>query len=205
MKRFFFALLLVILTVALLVLCWAASVGRLALPEAMPWPFATVTLPADYPARPADLPRADVVRVVDGDTVVVTVDGAEARVRLLGINAPETRDPRRPVQCFGFQSSEAAKALMAGERVWLEADPSQSNYDRYDRLLRYLWLDDGRMVNLELISLGVASEYTYDGPYRYQDTFTQAEAVARRGEVGLWSPATCKGRFDSAVVPTPSP
>ncbi len=153
----------------------------------------TVTA-GDYPPLPADLVRAPVVRVVDGDTVDVQLDGRVERVRLIGINTPESVDPRRPVECFGVEAAANARAMLDGQVVLLEADPSQSDRDPNGRLLRYLWLADGRLVNLEQIAQGYAFEYTYAAPYRYQDRFRAAERAAREAEAGLWSPATCAGQ-----------
>jgi micrococcal nuclease len=165
--------------------------------------------PADnYPPLPEGLPQALVVRVVDGDTLVVDLDGREERVRLIGINTPESVDPRRPVQCFGKEASVAAKALLDGQTVGLEDDTTQGSRDTNGRLLRYVWLRDGRMANLEQLTRGFAAEYTFDTPYRYRDVFRAAQRQARDAGVGLWSPATCDGRFDpvgeSAPAPAPS-
>jgi len=149
---------------------------------------------ADYPPLPDDLTRAQVVRVVDGDTIIVRIDRREERVRLIGINAPESVDPRRTVECFGKEAAANARALLDNKTVLLEDDPSQDSRDRFGRLLRYVWLEDGRMVNLEQIWQGYAYEYTYNVPYRYQAIFRAAEADARAAKRGLWSPETCSGQ-----------
>lgn len=149
----------------------------------------------DYPPLPEGLPQAAVVRVVDGDTLVVALGGREERVRLIGINTPESVDPRRPVECFGKEASEAARALLEGQTVGLEDDESQDSRDANGRLLRYVWLRDGRMANLEQLAQGYAAEYTFDRPYRYRDVFRAAQGRARDAGVGLWSPATCDGQF----------
>lgn len=150
----------------------------------------------DYPAMPAGLTRARVERVVDGDTIVVSVGGREERVRFIGINTPESVDPRRPVQCFGKEASASAKALLEGRMVLLEEDESQGSRDSNDRLLRYVWLEDGRMANLEQVAQGFAAEYTYDTPYKYRERFRDAQRAAREGGRGLWAADTCNGRFD---------
>lgn len=146
------------------------------------------------PAMPTNLPRASIVKVVDGDTVDVSFNGQTSRVRLIGINTPETVDPRRPVECFGKEASAKAKEILAGQTVSLENDPSQQDRDQYDRLLRYIWLPDGRLFNLEMIAQGYAYEYTYDLPYKYQAIFKQAQRAAENGQIGLWSPQTCSGQ-----------
>ncbi|HEX9370404.1 MAG TPA: thermonuclease family protein, partial [Roseiflexaceae bacterium] len=103
-------------------------------------------------AQPEGLPSAAVVEVIDGDTVDVRLNGAVVRIRLIGIDTPEVVDPRRPVECFGREASTRAHELLDGQTVALEADPSQDDRDRYGRSLRYLWLPDGRLFNLEMIA-----------------------------------------------------
>ena len=141
-----------------------------------------------------------VVRVVDGDTVVVA---PRTTLRLIGIDTPETVDPRKPVQCFGREASAWAHALLDGKEVWLEYDPSQGRLDKYGRTLAYVWLPDGVLFNQVMIADGFAHEYTYDLPYRYQDAFAAAERDARESERGLWSPTTCNG--DTATPTTTVP
>jgi micrococcal nuclease len=148
----------------------------------------------------ADGPRG-VVRVVDGDTVVVAPD---TTVRLIGIDTPETVDPRKPVQCFGREASAYAHLLLDGHFVWLEYDPTQGRLDKYGRTLAYVWMPDGRLFNEVMIADGYAHEYTYDLPYRYQDTFIAAERTARESERGLWSPTTCNGDTASATTTLPT-
>lgn len=161
-----------------------------------------------YPARPADLPRAEVLRVVDGDTVDVDLGGRRERVRLIGIDTPESVDPRRPVECYGREASANAKALLEGQAVYLEEDPTQDSRDRNGRLLRFVWLEDGRMVNLEQIRGGFAFEYTFDRPYRYRDAFRDAAGAARAAGAGLWAGSTCDGQSrpaDQADPPAAAP
>ena len=142
-------------------------------------------------AVPAEVPdgaeRATVERVVDGDTVVVDLDGESERLRLIGVDTPETVAPGRPVDCFGPEASAwTTEALPEGATVWLEADPTQGDVDKYDRLLRFLWTDSGALVNRELVELGYAREDTYDEPYRYRDEFVALEEAAEAQGVGLW-------------------
>ncbi|MDD2890866.1 MAG: thermonuclease family protein [bacterium] len=127
-----------------------------------------------------------VVNVVDGDTIDVEMGGGKERLRLIGIDTPETVDPRKPVQCFGKEASDKAKELLLGKMVSLEADPTQGERDKYDRLLRYVFLEDGTFFNKEMIEQGYAHEYTYDTPYKYQTEFKQAENEARENKRGLW-------------------
>lgn len=160
-----------------------------------------------YPPLPAGLRQAQVVRVIDGDTILVSVGGREERVRFIGINTPESVDPRRPVQCFGKEASANAAALLDGQTVLLEDDASQDSRDSSGRLLRYIWLEDGRMANLEQIRQGFAAEYTFDRPYKYRDIFRAAQRAARDAGLGLWSADTCGGQFTplgEAPAPTPA-
>lgn len=133
----------------------------------------------------------EVVKVVDGDTIDVKIDGEVERLRLIGINTPETVDPRKPVECFGFEASNKAKELLTGEFVTLESDDTQQEKDRYGRLLRYVILPDGTNFNEYMIAEGFAYEYTYRNPYLYQLEFKQAEAQAKTNNKGLWNTETC--------------
>ena len=139
-----------------------------------------------------------VISVIDGDTVDVSISGKVEHVRLIGINTPETKDPRRPVQCFGWEASRKAEELLSGKAVTLETDPTQGDRDKYGRLLRYIWLPEGQLFNLVMIQDGYAFEYTYDMPYKYQEQFDQAEREAREGQKGLWAPDTCDGELKPA-------
>lgn len=138
--------------------------------------------------------NATVTNVVDGDTIDVVLDeGFEARIRFLGVNTPETVDPRRPVECFGAEASNYAKTILSGERVLLEADPQADERDRYGRLLRNVFLADGTDVNALLVERGYA--YAYLGfpmdPERKAE-LKRLENRAREGELGLWSPDACR-------------
>lgn len=134
-----------------------------------------------------------VTKVVDGDTIWVRVGGDRAKVRLIGIDTAETVAPGEPVGCFGPEATEEAQRLLTGTSVFLERDPTQGDYDAYDRLLAYAWLDDGRLFNLEMIRGGYAIEYTYDDPYAYQAEFRAAQTEAEDTQAGMWSPQTCGG------------
>ena len=135
-----------------------------------------------------------VVRVVDGDTVVVNIDGEDETLRLIGIDTPEVVDPRQPVQCFGKEASAKAKELLNGEYVRLEYDQTQGERDKYDRLLAYVYLEDGTFFNKYMVEQGYAHEYTYVVPYEYQEEFQAAERGAEASERGLWAPETCNGK-----------
>ncbi len=161
-------------------------------PAATPSPSPSPTAPA--PSEPTGLApdgpttTARVVDVVDGDTIKVEIDGKRYTLRYIGIDTPETVDPRQPVQWMGPEASAANEELVAGQTVQLEKDVSE--VDRYGRLLRYVWLQrDGAwlMVNYELVRRGFAHASSYPPDVHYQDLLRQAEAEARTDGIGLWS------------------
>ena len=136
-----------------------------------------------------------VTAVVDGDTIKVLVDGKTETVRLIGVDTPETKDPRKPVQCFGIEASNFSKKSLLSQSVRLVQDDSQQNRDKYGRLLRYIYLSDGTLFNQLLIASGYAYEYTYNVPYNFQTDFKAAAADAQLNQVGLWNNATCGGKI----------
>jgi micrococcal nuclease len=159
--------------------------------------------PATLDSEPPGYEEAVVERVVDGDTIVVEITersdgpgagmaqvGEEYRLRLIGIDTPESVKPGTPVECFGNEASTAAKALLEGEEVRLVKDVEEA--DQYDRLLRYVYLES-EMANARLVANGYASAYTYPPNVRHADLFVQLEREAREGDRGLWSPKTCSG------------
>ncbi len=136
-------------------------------------------------AGPADT-RGDfyrVLRVVDGDTIVV--EGGE-HVRYLGVDAPETQGTP---ECYGREAAERNRQLVEGKRVRLEAD--RRDRDRYGRLLRWVWVD-GTLVNEQLIREGYATVYRDEPTAKYMDRLLAAEAEARSRGAGLWS--ACRPR-----------
>ncbi len=143
---------------------------------------------------PARTELVVVKRVVDGDTIVVTIEGKDEKVRLIGINSPETVDPRKPVECFGKEAKEYLKSLLVKRLVNLEPDPTQQDRDKYGRLLRYVFLPDGTLVNQLMITKGFAYEYTYDLPYKYQKDFKSGQQRAEALGRGLWDDRTCAGK-----------
>lgn len=135
---------------------------------------------------------SEVVRVVDGDTITVNLMGKKETLRLIGINSPETVDPRKSVECFGKEASNFAKLILTNTKVRLEADPSQGERDKYGRLLRYVFLPDGTDFNRLMIKNGFAYEYTYNLPYKYQIDYKKAQNLAKNSKVGLWQVGVCQ-------------
>lgn len=117
----------------------------------------------------------NVIKVVDGDTLSVNIDGKTQTLRLIGIDTPETVHPSKPVECFGIEASNKAKQILNGQSVRIEKDQTQGDYDKYNRLLAYVFLRDGTNFNQMMIEEGYAYEYTYNLPYKYQFEFKQAE------------------------------
>ncbi len=147
--------------------------------------------PASSPTPPVFIPPAAtssavlVTRVIDGDTIEIA--GGQ-RVRYLGVDTPETKDPRKPVQCFGKEASSENKNLVEGKRVILEKDISET--DKYGRLLRYIYLplQDGRLlfVNDYLIRQGFAKTLTIPPDVKFAEQFLEAQRQARENKKGLW-------------------
>lgn len=150
----------------------------------------------------------EVVKVVDGDTLTLNMGDKTETLRLIGMDTPETVDPRKPVQCFAKEASAKAKEMLMGKRVRIEADPSQGELDKYNRLLRYVFLEEGTFYNKLMIEEGYAHEYTYNTPYKYQSEFKDAETKAREGKKGFWGDV-CDGNTEqsaaSAESPSPNP
>jgi micrococcal nuclease len=130
-----------------------------------------------------------VAQFEDGDTITVDMDGRTERIRMIGVDTPETKDPRKPVQCFGKAASEFTKQLIGNQPVRLEADSQSDNRDRYSRLLRYVYLPDGRLVQAEIIRAGYGFAYT-SFPFTKSGEFKTYEKEARTENRGLWN--TCQ-------------
>lgn len=129
------------------------------------------------------LATALVVGVFDGDTIKVRYDdGRTATVRLIGIDTPELR----PLECYAREATQALREYVLHKRVRLETDKTQWLNDRYNRQLRYVWLD-GDLINLRMVANGYAREYTFNAPYKYQQQFLNAQKTAVTFGDGLWS------------------
>ncbi len=146
-----------------------------------------------------------VTRVIDGDTFDVSLNGTTQRIRTIGMDTPETVDPRKPVQCFGKESSNKASELLLNKKVRLDLDPTQGDKDIYARLLRYVYREDGLFFNKTMIEEGYAHEYTYNIPYKFQSDFKAAQQTAKEKQVGLWSPTACAASFSSEPTQSISP
>lgn len=123
------------------------------------------------------------VRVVDGDTLVVRMEGKKETVRLIGVDTPETKHPKKPVEYFGHEASRFTEGMAKGKRLRLEHDRQQR--DRYGRLLAYVYLEDGTFLNAEIIRRGYGFAYT-KYPFRHMEDFRRMEREARESGAGLW-------------------
>lgn len=125
-------------------------------------------------------------RFVDGDTIAVDMNGSVETIRMIGVDTPETHKPNAPVQCYGPEAAAFTKQLIGQNQVRLEADPLGTNRDRYGRLLRYVYLSDGRLIETELISNGYSFAYV-QFPFEKVEEFKASEQTAKAAKKGLWT------------------
>jgi micrococcal nuclease len=131
-----------------------------------------------------------VVSYSDGDTITVDMNGSQETIRFIGVDTPETHDPRKKVQCGGPEAAAYTKKTIGRTgKVRLGSDALSSNRDRYDRLLRYVYLPDGTLMNENLIQNGYGFAYTYF-PFSKSALFAKDEAMALSARKGLWSHCT---------------
>ena len=127
-----------------------------------------------------------VTKFDDGDTIQVDMNGTDETVRMIGVDTPETHHPDKPVQCYGPEATNYTKKLIGNQKVRLQADPLNTNRDRYGRLLRYIYLPDNTLVEQKLISEGYGFAYTYF-PSSKNIEFINYEKQAKDAGRGLWS------------------
>lgn len=151
----------------------------------------TTTVAAATSTPPAVVANAAVVRVVDGDTIDVRFDGGEERIRLIGIDTPESVRPDTPVECFGKEAAAfTASLLPAGTAVRIERDVEAR--DDYGRLLGYVVrAQDALFVNLEIVRAGYAQPLTFPPNVAHTDEIVAAARAAEAADRGLWS--ECRG------------
>jgi micrococcal nuclease len=146
-------------------------------------------LPAGLPNAPsATAETAAVVRVVDGDTLVVDRGNGDERVRIVGVDTPETVAPNAPVECYGPEASAYVTDLLTGATVRLESDPSQADSDRYGRLLRYVWVatDAGAWNSVEALLLFGGFAEPYPESHSRKAGFDTLGAEAQAAGRGMW-------------------
>jgi micrococcal nuclease len=145
------------------------------------------------PATAGQAESARVVRVIDGDTIEVSIEGAEEDVRYIGVDTPETVNPGAPVQCYGRQASAANQRLVEGHTVRLVFD--RERRDAYGRLLAYVYVADGsggeQLVNEALVAGGFATPLSIAPNGALAPRFAAAARAAEAAGLGLW--AACAG------------
>ena len=159
--------------------------------DATPTPTRTPS-PTPTPILPTGTP-AQVVEVVDGDTIIVEIEGETYSVRYIGMDAPESTG-----EWLTNEATAANRGLVEGKTVYLETDTSET--DVYDRLLRYVYLADGTFVNAALVRRGYARAVAYEPDTALQDVLTAAEEEARAEGRGLWQPTPVP-----TATPEPAP
>jgi len=163
-----------------------SSPTRTPKPTATTRPTEPTNTPTTTPTPTPEHTEANVVKIVDGDTISVDIDGELFTVRYIGIDCPESGD------WMSAEATQANRDLVDGKAIYLEKDVSET--DRYDRLLRYVFLADGSLVNAELVHLGYARSVAYPPDTKYQGLFEEKEQEARDAGRGIWGP-----------TPTPRP
>ena len=167
-------------------------------------------------------PEATVTRVVDGDTIEVNLSGKNYKLRMVGVDTPETVHPSKPVQFYGKEASNYTKSQLTGKKVYLQKDVSET--DKYGRLLRYVWLSRpmsneptkeeviNQMFNAQLVKNGYAHAYSYPPDVKYIPIFKELEQNARNKGIGLWNAAlaakfvpTASSAGNNSTVSKPKP
>lgn len=155
-----------------------------------------LTSQTNVPPPPAGFYR--VTEFADGDTVVVSMNGRDERVRFIGVDTPESHHPTKPKQCFSSQASQYTKQKIeqSAYNVRLQADPISDARDRYNRLLRYVYTSEGELLNQALIRDGQGFAYTLF-PFGKSTDFVAAQKQASQQKRGLW--AACQATFDGGA------
>ncbi len=143
-----------------------------------------------------------IAHFVDGDTIAVNMNGTEETIRMIGVDTPETHKPNTPVQCYGEEAASYTKQLIGNSKVRLQADPLDTNRDRYGRLLRYVYLGDDTLVEEKIITDGYGFAYT-SFPFEKTAQFKMDEQVAKQNNRGLW--AACEVLVESNGVRQTNP
>ena len=126
---------------------------------------------------------------IDGDTIAVNMNGHTEKVRLIGVDTPETHKPNTPVECYGPQAAAFTKSVIGSGSVRLVSDPLSTDRDRYGRLLRYVYLPNNTDLNEELIQQGYGFYYPYF-PFSNSSRFANDEKAAMSARKGLWGSCT---------------
>ena len=136
----------------------------------------------------------EVIDVVDGDTIKVYYEGKLEKIRLIGVNTPENQSIYRNKECYSKEASQHLNELLEGNQVYLVPDTLVGDRGDFDRLLRYVYIENGVDVGEQMIRDGYAFEFTYDSSYLNQASYMDAQREAQVNHRGLWSVETCSGR-----------
>lgn len=138
---------------------------------------------------------------MDGDTIHISYNGKDEKVRFIGLDTPETKDPRKPIQCFGREATAKMAEFAENKKVRLEFDKTQGERDKYGRILAFVYSEDNKNLAYEMIRQGYGNEYTYNSnPYKYQNEFKEAARKAREENKGLWAENTCQVILQSQQI-----
>ena len=139
-----------------------------------------------------------VTQVFDGDTIEVLLGDNREKIRFIGLDTPETNHPDKAVQCYGHAAKNQLAKLIGNQDVRLEVDPTNTNRDRYNRLLRYVYAEDGTLLNQAMIDGGYGFAYLAF-PFEKLPEFEQSQQLAQAGQRGLWSACSVEtnGQYQS--------
>jgi micrococcal nuclease len=143
-----------------------------------------------------------VTKVHDGDTISVNMNGKTEIIRMIGVDTPESHRPNTPVQCYAQEATNFTKSLISENRVRLQADPLNTNRDRYNRLLRYIYLPDGTLLQTRIITDGYGFAYT-QFPFVRAIEFEVLENQAEKAKKGLWN--ACQVRVEPSGLEQTNP
>jgi micrococcal nuclease len=161
----------------------------------------TTTIPVLEKPDFNQIPIYSVVRVIDGDTIVIDIDSNSSTVRLIGVDTPETVHPSKPVEEYGKEASNFTHNLLVGEKVYIAIDLRQGKTDIYGRILAYVYrFPDGLFVNAEIVRQGYGHAYTAY-PFKYMEEFRQLERFARQSQKGLWASETATTASKASPIP----
>jgi len=173
--------------------------------------FQLSTLPTDNGSNVSLIPLGqhefvgplDVVKVIDGDTIMVTLDGKETKIRLIGVDTPETVKSGTTIQWYGKEASDFTKKTLEGNKIILEFDKGRT--DIYNRTLAYVYLDNGDMLNVILLNRGYGKTEFYSPNTKYKKVFLDIESKAKLAKLGRWSEDNQKIWESQQPTPTPKP
>ena len=140
--------------------------------------------------KPITSAEGIVTRIIDGDTIYVKINGKSEKVRLLAIDTPESVDPRKPVQCFSKEATKYLSSLIKGKTIKLIPDKTQSDRDKYGRLLRFVTFM-GKDINAEMVRQGYAFSYK-EYPSSRLNEYNKLEKQAKNNDKGLWGNCAIK-------------